>query len=434
MKGFIPIAGIAVVTLGLGIIIGRNSVSTKSRDTEDSAAHSGSHSSDYRSSQRSGSGSSSNSGNSSHGKGAKTDGSRNQNKIKHMARLAKKLNMERGMPDFDALFGIWESAGTMSAAEIQQALAETSTMDLPQASQMFMRAMLVMQWAKKDGAAAMEFAIAEKGNSRRGMPAKEMALQAWASTDPHGAYSWYEGNKEKLSPREQKKFEAAALAALAKDNFDLAFNKVKNVSSASRTQVLRTFGSAVANNPQQRGQFTQYLMTLDDKEVRDYAGQEIAESLARTDTQEAVRFVDEWPGEDKSRLADEVASEWSNTEPEKALAWRMNKLGENETPSNAVDDIFGNWARQDGQAARHWIESQSNIDKDDLYSSAARRVMWDEDYAGAAQWASGITDEKERSQRYNDVYSRWQRGDTEGAEKWLKQQDADVQEAVRLSK
>ncbi len=112
----------------------------------------------------------------------------------------------------------------------------------------------------------------------------------------------------------------------------------------------------------------------------------------------------------------------------------MNKLGENETPSNAVDDIFGNWARQDGQAARHWIESQSDIDKDDLYSTAASSVMWDEDYAGAAQWASGITDEKERSQRYNDVYSRWQRGDTEGAEKWLKQQDADVQEAVRLSK
>ena len=127
----------------------------------------------------------------------------------------------------------------------------------------------------------------------------------------------------------------------AKDNFDLAFNKVKNVSSASRKQVLRTFGAAVANNPEQRGKFTKYLMTLDDKEARNDAAEDIAESLARTDPQEAVRFVDQWPGEDKSELADEVAKEWSNTEPEKAMAWRMNNLGENETAGDAVDDIFG---------------------------------------------------------------------------------------------
>jgi len=44
------------------------------------------------------------------------------------------------------------------------------------------------------------------------------------------------------------------------------------------------------------------------------------------------------------------------------------------------------------------------------------RVMWDEDYAGATQWASGIKG-----------------GDKEVAGKWLKQQDADLQEALQSS-
>ena len=108
----------------------------------------------------------------------------------------------------------------------------------------------------------------------------------------------------------------------------------------------------------------------------------------------------------------------------------MNNLGENETVGNAVSGIFGNWARQDSQAARNWIDNQNDISKDELYSSATRRVMWDEDYSGAAQWASGITDEKERNKRYNDVYQRWKNGDKEGADNWLEQQDPAVQESI----
>jgi len=421
MKNLIPLVAAVVISLGIGIVIGRKT--SPDGSTEDSAKQTTATPSEYRPSRMNGS-----SGSSRHGSGSTSD--RVDNKVKHMTRLAEKLNMERGMPDFDALFGIWETASGMDPKEIKLALEDMKSLKLPQQSKMFMKAMLVMQWAKKDGHAAMAFALEQK-RGRDFFPMNEMALQAWGSTDPTGAYQWYESNKEILNPRERKQFEAQAIAALAKDNFDLAFQKAKDVTSASRSQVLTNLGSAVATNKEQRDQLVQYLTNIEDKEIRDNTGRAIARQLATANTPEAIQFVKDWPGEDKSRLSQMVAVQWGKDDPEKAMQWRLDQLQEGQDRADTVDDIFGDWARRTPDAAQNWLDRQDDLDKDKLLGKAIDRMRWDEDYERSITWANQIDDAAKRNQKYQSIYSNWSNGDKEGAQRWLDSQPEDIKAAVK---
>lgn len=427
MKTLFPVATAIAVALCLGIVIGRKTAPEAGNNHDSGFATA--QRDDYRSTQRN-SGSSdptaSRPSNASKPSGGSTQAG---NQLKQMTTLAKKARMGRGIPDFDALFGIWEIARDMSVEEVEAALRELQNSGLLKRENTFINAILVMQWAKKDGHTAMRYALENPGNSRF-FPMKQIALQSWASSDHHGAYTWYETNRDQLKASERKNFETYTINALAQDNFPLAFEKAKKVDSTSRKDVLRNLGATVANNPQQRQQFVQYLMTLESKEIRNETAETIASSLAMEDPSEAVKFVNEWPGDDRSGLADGVARQWGQTEPRKALEWRINMTSENEDTPGNVDNIFGSWAREDTPAARTWLESRQDIDQDQFRESAARRLMWNDDHAEAANWAASISDADKRERSYKRIYRRWNRDDPEGARKWLATQDAALQQTI----
>ena len=421
----LPLIATAILSLGVGVIIGKTSLSGQGK--EDDSTHSSSTTAEgYRTAKRSGG--SAGSDTRSIGRVGSPPPASYDNRIKHMKKLAKKVQFGRGMPDFDALFGVWETAREMSPEEIRQALDELDGGQMGQRDGMFIKAMLVMQLAKKDGPTAMQYAADMKGG--RGFPAREMALQAWASSDPKGAYAWYEANKESMTPREGRRFQAGAIAALALEDFDTAFAKAKAVDTLSQGDVLRQFGAAIVSNADQRNQFTKYLLTLENEETRNRVARDMAEQLAQTNVKEAIQFVEKWPSDDKGRLIHEVAEQWAQTEPEKALAWQMSKSDTAE-PGRGVDDVFGDWARRDTAAARAWLANQDgNLDKDEMRETAARRVMWDDDYPQAAKWADSIADTEKRHDSYRSIYRRWKRLDKEGADSWLEGLGAEARNAV----
>jgi hypothetical protein len=359
----LPLIAVAIISLGVGVIIGKSNLSGQA-DEGDPASVSSSGDKEYRSAKRS--------------SGAIENDMRRigrvgspppvgyDNRIKHMKQLAGKVQFGRGMPDFDALFGVWETAREMTPEEIRQALddMEKDGAFLVQRDGMFLQAMLMMQLAKKDGPTAMAYADGVK--SQRFFPATEMALQAWSKTDPKGAYAWYEANKEKMNPRQSMNIQAAAIAGIAREDFDAAFAKAKEVDSLSQRNVLEELGAIAVLDADHRERFTKYVMSLGNKETIEEVGENMVRQLVQTDVQEAVAFAEGWPGEDKLELYEEVAEEWGRVEPEKALAWRLDKPG----AERDVDDMFGDWARRDSAAAQDWLDGQGNqdtrVDKDEL--------------------------------------------------------------------
>ena len=350
-----------------------------------------------------------------------------ENRVAHMRALAKKAGINQGAPDFDALFGVWETAREMNAVELRQAITdlergERGSINMQEG--IFVKMMLVMQLAKKDGPEAMSYALNEKNGMM--MPMEEMALQAWSGSDPEGAYAWYLSNKDVLKPRESRQFLAGTIAGLAEKDFSAALEKAKNVDSLSRKDVLRSMGTVAADNPEHRKEFTDYLRTLEDASVREQAAAALVGELVFTDVKEAIQYVEEWEGDGQEALTDRLASQWAQIEPEKALNWQLSQ-----GQKNSVTNSFGNWAREDTEAARKWLSAQEgDLDKDKLRGSAAQRTIWDEDYPSAVQWASSIQDEEQKRRRYRDIYSQWSNNDKEGAAQWVETLDETTRNAV----
>ncbi len=417
----VPILATAVLCLGLGIVIGRVSSSpddaseSRAGESRDSAA-------DYRPARRS---ETSVSDASRVGKVGGIPPVSYANRIAHMKALAKKMGTNPGMPAFDVIFGVWDTAREMDAAEVRQALKDMDSSSVGMQEGIFVKAMLVMQLAKKDGSEAMAYAMNEKGGGMLQM--KGVALQAWAGNDPEGAYTWYLSNKDELNPRESRGFLAGVIAGLAEKDFPAAFEKAKNVDNLSRGDVLRRMGAVVANNSEHRKQFTDYLLTLEDSGVASEAASALVGQLVLTDLQGAIQYAEAWKGENKSRLSSRVTEEWAQLEPEKALEWQLSQPD----GKDSVDATFAGWARQDADSAREWLGAQADdLNKDQFRNSAAQRTMWDDDYSGAVQWASSIQDTEKRQKSFKNIYSQWARKDKEGANQWVESLDEVTREAV----
>ena len=413
--------GIAILCLGLGIVIGKTSSSSKN-DEKEGLTKKDQEVSQSRSSKR---GDTRYSDRRRVGKIGGTPPTSYENRVAHMKALAKKVGVNRGAPDFDALFGVWETAREMNAVELRQAIADLERGSISMQEGLFVKMMLVTQLAKKDGPEAMSYAMNEKNAMM--MPMEGMALQAWSGNDPEGAYAWYLSNKDVLKPRESRQFLAGVIAGLAEKDFSAALEKAKNVDSLSRKDVLRSMGTVAADNPERRKEFTDYLRTLEDASVREQAAAALVGELVFTDVKEAIQYVEEWEGDGQETLTDNLASEWAQIEPEKALNWQLNQTGK----QNSINNSFGNWARDDADGARKWLSNQEgDLDKDKLRGSAAQRTIWDEDYAGAVQWASSIQDEEQKRKSYSRIYRQWSNNDKEGATQWAETLDETTRNAV----
>jgi len=203
---------------------------------------------------------------------------------------------------------------------------------------------------------------------------------------------------------------------------------MKNVNSLSQRDVLTQFGVSIADNTEHRKQFTEYLMTLDNQALRTTAVKGMVGQLAENDIEEAIQFVNDWSGNDKGQLVSSVAGQWALTEPEKALNWQLSEPG----MDDSIDGTFGDWARRDEESAKKWLVNQdTGVDKDGLIMAAAQRIMWDEDFPKAAQWAGSIGDEKKRLKSLKHGYRRWLDRDKKGATEWLENLDEETRKKIQ---
>ena len=150
--------GIAILCLGLGIVIGKTSSSSKN-DEKEGLTKKDQEVSQSRSSKR---GDTRYSDRRRVGKIGGTPPTSYENRVAHMKALAKKVGVNRGAPDFDALFGVWETAREMNAVELRQAIADLERGSISMQEGLFVKMMLVTQLAKKDGPEAMSYAMNEK--------------------------------------------------------------------------------------------------------------------------------------------------------------------------------------------------------------------------------------------------------------------------------
>lgn len=416
--------GITIICIALGIVIGRTNLSPKDNEgnqftKEDPRA------SQSRSPKQEVTKPNKNRGSARPGSSTSTS---YKDSIAHIKAFAQKAGSNPQIPNFDALFGIWKTAHKMNAAEILQALNDLNNDSLNMQGHMMIHGMLVMQLAKKNGPEAMGYTMdLEKNNEM--ILIKKIALQAWSNNDPEGAYTWYLNNKDVLTPRDSKQFLAGTIEGLAKKDFTSALEIAKNVDDLSRGSVLLNMGAVIADNPEHRKQFTDYLLTLENSDERNKIASVLVRKLTLTNLQAAIEYVEAWQVDGKTNLVNSLASEWVRAEPEKALDWQLSQTGAE--GSIGLSNSFRGWARQNVDAARKWLNAQEeNLNKDQLRRFAAKETIWHRNSAEAVQWASSIQDPEQKTKSYTEIYATWSGRDYEGATKWVETLDEATRKAV----
>ena len=150
--------GIAILCLGLGIVIGKTSSSSKN-DEKEGLTKKDQEVSQSRSSKR---GDTRYSDRRRVGKIGGTPPTSYENRVAHMKALAKKMRGGSKPSDLDIIFNIRETAREMNAVEIRQAIKDLESGSMNMQEGLFVKMMLVTQLAKKDGPEAMSYAMNEK--------------------------------------------------------------------------------------------------------------------------------------------------------------------------------------------------------------------------------------------------------------------------------
>jgi len=304
-----------------------------------------------------------------------------ENKVLHLLAL-----VENGL-DFhnvDALLELRALMKGMSTLELSQALTDMEDIEVER-GRYDAYSILVSQLAKKDGIAALTYVMEQKGRINDDLldGLRSIAFGDLAKSDPETAYEWYEANKDELKPRTAKHFISEIITSLAKKDLSAAFARAENIDVKYQEDVFGDLGRIVAPHTEKREQFTDYLMTLNNDEIKLDAASSIIGQLVSKDL---------------------------------------------------LEDAFDDWAQEDPKLAEKWLGGQEDhAITDQLRRSAGRQAMRHKDFEQAVKWIDQMRGSEQRIDNLSNVYKSWVEYDEDRAQIWLEslreEESAEVIEA-----
>lgn len=351
-----------------------------------------------------------------------------ENKVLHLLAL-----VENGL-DFhnvDALLELRALMKGMSTLELSQALTDMEDIEVGR-GRYDVYSILVSQLAKKDGIAALTYVMEQKGRINDDLldGLRSIAFGDLAKSDPETAYEWYEANKDELKPRTAKHFISEIITSLAKKDLSAAFTRAENIDVKYQEDVFGDLGRIVAPHTEKREQFTDYLMTLNNDEIKLDAASSIIGQLVRVDSDEAIDYIEVWGEANHERLSTALVDRWVEIEPAKALDWQLSQEG----GKDLLEDAFDDWAQEDPKLAEKWLGGQEDhAITDQLRRSAGRQAMRHKDFEQAVKWIDQMRGSEQRIDNLSNVYKSWVEYDEDRAQIWLEslreEESAEVIEA-----
>lgn len=275
-------------------------------------------------------------------------------------------------------------------------------------------------WAKLDGAAAMEYATAEReGEGRGGRGGRGdwgggesfSALSGWATTDPDGAKAWLDGQED---GRTKGFLTAALIEGLITTDPDSAMNYISNLPADDEGRGRYT--SMIASEKLEQGlqSALSWFDSISDPELKSGAAFRIAMDYGREDPAAAAAWAVD-SGSD--RTLGMVAGNYARANLDASLDWALTLDGENQ--SAAMGAIFDRWADDDALAASEFLVTMKDgTAKDSAVRSLANELSR-EDPQSALTWASSIGESKLRNDTIEPLARRWLRSDESAATAWL---------------
>jgi hypothetical protein len=262
-------------------------------------------------------------------------------------------------------------------------------------------------------------------------------LMGWIRSDPDGAYTWYEENRDTAGKGMMMGpggLDGMMFNALAQRDMQGAFAKLSGLDARAQKSALNSMAGSVGLDPVKRAEFLEGLEGIENEKARAEAITHMVSTMAWQAPADAVAFMEsrEWPEDERTRLEASIAQSWSNTDPEEAIKWQMRDLEEGAKIPDNVSNTFGTWVRNDPDSAEQWLNSQPEATHpDSLYRSAADQLRFAEDFQRSLDFALRMENADQRTQKAREIYQAWGTRDPDAADAWIGQMDGETQEALK---
>lgn len=336
--------------------------------------------------------------------------------------------------DYDAMFEAYAAIREMNPAQIRAALAELKAGDGNEQSRMMVQMLLVNQWAKKEGRAAMDYVL-ENSNARMRSVGVMGGVMAWMREEPEDAYAWYEENKDSLVGGifgGGDHIQGMMIASMGQRDMAAAFEKIAGLGNEARGTALVTMAAQVAMFPDRREEFLVRLDDLEDQSLRRHALEGMVSSWAWQDPEGAAEYVGNSDLDETLRagMQQSVAANWSQVDPESAIAWTMENMEALER-DHVLGQAFSQWIGQDPESAEKWLEGQpDDVRTDRIYSQASNQLASGRKFQKAIEYIDRIEDEDVRIESMQVLLMNWESSDPEGARQWMDGLDAPIREKI----
>lgn len=306
-------------------------------------------------------------------------------------------------------------------------------------------------WAKKDGAAARQSALALPEGAAKSS-ALSGAMAEWMADDPVEALAWLDSLPMDSAVYGSRK---EVFRNFLNQNFEVAKEYIESVEDPlDKRQILESLqfhNLAWQKSYEEIEEVFDWLGTVATGQVYDNRVSSIISAMAENDPDRAIDFVlNMGPGNARMNGLNSIGSKLVEVDPQLAfdfvdslpyedekrralgsMGWRLSQQGVESASALVANNadpvvqrqlasrISSEWSKYDHAAALEWSKSLTD---DQASKSALRSVLnnWIEsDPAATLAYVESTMEEGDQGSALRDAYSNWARNDPQAAVEWL---------------
>ncbi len=173
-----------------------------------------------------------------------------------------------------------------------------------------------------------------------------------------------------------------------------------------------------------------YVASQPDPSGRQEMAMSFADMLFRSDPAHARQWVSQLQSADARKAANSaIAQSWAQDNPEAATRWAANLPADER--GNAVGGAARFWAKEDPKAAGDFLDSLGGAMRDEAVGSFSISIAY-EDSSIALTWAATISDPTMRQKSEEVITSEWLKQDGAAARAWIQNSSLPEAEKARL--
>ena len=287
--------------------------------------------------------------------------------------------------------------------------------------------LLMRRWAEFDPISALKYAdesLDEKSEKRF---AKTEVIAGWATRDSAGAIAWVEQNKsETQNSSERNSLILGLVKGIAENDLESADHYTQNLPQGSAKWQASTYlAQEYAKKETNEAIRWANEYPKDDERMRATILGQLGSKLAQKDLQATAEWAESMPTDKASeQVISNLLSHWSTKNPKEAALW-SSQLKDPGKKVEAMKILTNKWSLRDPIATASWLNQfPPSEELDPVVGEFVNRIS-SRDPEGAMGWASSIVNGDQKQRAVNKVLRSWDLKDPASANEWRKQNGFD---------